>query len=56
MVGTSHLLNDDAAVSFVSCMRMEIPVGPKGKYFLDVHIFSKNTDRESIRDVVLSST
>ena len=56
MAGAAHLLNDDAAVFFVRCMRIEISVGLEGKYFLDVHMFSKNTDRESIRDVLLSST
>ena len=55
MARAAHLPNDDVAVSFVRSMRMEISVVPKEKYFLDVHIFSKNTYRESIRDVVLSS-
>ena len=55
MARAAHLLNDDVAVSSVRSMRMEISVVPKVKYFLDVHIFGKNTDRESIRDVVLSS-
>ena len=54
MAGAAHLLNDDAAVLFVRCMRMEISVGPKGKYFLDFRTFSENTDCESIRVVVLS--
>ena len=43
-------------VLFVRRMRVEISMEPKKKYSLDVQNFSKNTDRESIRDVVLSST
>ena len=56
MARAAHLLNDDVAVSSVRSLRVEISVVPKGKYFLDVHIFNKNTDRECIRDVVVSST
>ena len=40
MAGAAHLLNDDAAVLFVRCMRKEISVGQKGEILFLMFTFS----------------